>query len=294
MSKPTVLLAVAVTCLAGVFVVQVSTSRAAGATSVGTAEELAAPGAVRGDVPSWVVGTVNNPPFSLRDHFALGRPARACAEILSRAAVRQDVLNAASSAAHFDNCAFDQGLEYIARLEREAGALFGEAESNRLGSGEISAASRRQVHEGVYRLGQALHAVQDFYSHSNFVEIEELRVSSIGLAEQLRFYGGQATTRVKGMVASGGLHSGTWSIGFPKQCPSGSPTHGDMAKDHSDSGKGSSKSRWGQSYHFSAMLLARSSTEAYLDDATRAWPILAQVCNPPYGMNSPREDRKGQ
>ena len=120
---------------------------------------------------------MTNPPFSLRDHFALGTPARACADVLSRAAVWQDVRHAASSAAHFDNCAFDDGLAYIAALEREAGDLLRAATARRTASGGMGEAALRQAHAAVFLLGQALHAVQDFYSHSNFLELEEARVT---------------------------------------------------------------------------------------------------------------------
>lgn len=249
-------------------------------------------GEVHGDVPDWVFGKPRIPPFSLKDHFAVGTQARACANTLSRAALAQDLWNAGASAAHFDNCAFEEGLSYIRDRQKAAAVHFATAQQLVSASGQVNDAVTVSVASGMFRLGQALHAVQDFYSHSDYVELLERSGVDIDGAKPLSFFDGASDETIRRLVSDQALVSGTWWIGRPKRCSAGAQAHHDLAKDHADSGKGSVVTRWGKTHHFMALRLARQSTERFLDDAVKSWPVLEKVCGELIGTNQPFDPRK--
>jgi len=110
---------------------------------------------------------------------------------------------------HFDNCAFPDGIEYIAGqwdLIREIGDPYST--------------------ESLGAFGQLLHTVQDFYAHSNWIELHT----------------NQSPIPVWDLVLSSlppEIVSGTWFIGHPKRCAAGAPTHAQLNKDSADSAEGS-------------------------------------------------------
>lgn len=114
-------------------------------------------------------------------------------------------LNQFESALHFDNCCFDLGVERIDGLWK-----FIES-----GSDENPFVS----------FGTMIHTVEDFYAHSNWVELHtdespipvwDLDLSSLPSA----------------------IVSGTFGLDSPKQCGPGAPTHEQLNKDAPDSEEG--------------------------------------------------------
>jgi hypothetical protein len=75
------------------------------------------------------------------------------------------------SANHFDDCNFSGGSQVVVDAEAEAVAAL-----------DPAAASPESDAEAIRKLGRALHAVQDFYAHSNWVELgaEGLVDSTLG------------------------------------------------------------------------------------------------------------------
>lgn len=111
--------------------------------------------------------------------------------------------NQLNSQLHFDNCTFELGLEVISNrwLEVEAG-------------------------NDVYaNFGALTHTVQDFYAHSNWVELH-LSVSPIPVWNL--------------DVASlpDGIVSGVFWLDSPKLCGPGAPTHEELNKDNPTSQEG--------------------------------------------------------
>jgi hypothetical protein len=102
---------------------------------------------------------------------------------------------------HFDNCAFQDGVDFIARqwtLIQNSGDKYGDV--------------------ALAAFGRLLHTVQDFYSHSNWIELHD----------------NEAIIPVWDMNLQNlppDIVSGTWVIGAPKRCRSGTPTHGQLNKD---------------------------------------------------------------
>lgn len=114
-----------------------------------------------------------------------------------------------SSSHHFDNCAFHEGDQ---KIRKDRDVIFGE--SDRL--------SRRSVEA----LGRILHTVQDFYAHSNWIEVH-LGDSPVPL------WNLDPATLPKAVC------SGTWTQGKPRchRTPA-CPTHGELNKDSDSSGMG--------------------------------------------------------
>lgn len=150
------------------------------------------------------------PEFSLDCHAEL--TTKAASDILSESQLKivifynlaQDVRQWESEI-HFDNCAFAEGAKHI----RDEWAKI-EAESDRLSD------------EALVAFGRLLHTTQDFYAHSNWIELH-LDQAPIPLWDF------QIETLPPGIV------SGTWSMGFPKKCCSGTPSHDELNKDKPDS-----------------------------------------------------------
>lgn len=112
------------------------------------------------------------------------------------------------SKVHFDNCCFIDGSEYIKEEWQNLEADDPHAETA-LGT-----------------FGRLLHTVQDFYAHSNWVELHQNE-------SPIPIWNLDVSTLPNGIV------SGTWVVGFPKRCPDGAPAHAQLNKDdpNSDEGK---------------------------------------------------------
>jgi len=117
----------------------------------------------------------------------------------------QDVLQA-DSKRHFDNCCFEEGVEYIKEEWKNV-----ELETNF----ELALAA----------FGRLLHTVQDFYAHSNWMEIhlyfDPIPVWDLDLNN-----------------LPSGIVSGTWLFGFPKKCSEGALKHSELNKDELSSEEG--------------------------------------------------------
>ena len=136
-------------------------------------------------------------------------------------------LHQTQSQMHYDNCAFREGSQYIA----DEWSLIGHAGTN---TGDVVLAA----------FGRLLHAVQDFYAHSNWVELHA-QVKPIPVWDLA-----VATLPSK-------IVSGTWSIGSPKRCAAGAPTHSQLNKDQASSQEGSVKVEQGPNAGATFFALAR-------------------------------------
>ena len=121
--------------------------------------------------------------------------------------IAQDLLQT-QSAVHFDNCNFAGAIDHIAAQW---------AVIDELGDHYADSA--------LAAFGALLHTTQDFYAHSNWIELHE-QVAPVPVWNQT--------------LASlpAGIISGTWLLGFPKLCPSGTPSHSQLNKDSPKSKEG--------------------------------------------------------
>lgn len=109
---------------------------------------------------------------------------------------------------HFDNCNFKGGSEYIGKQWK----LIAESGDPK---GKVALAA----------FARLLHGVQDFYSHSNWIEL------NVGTAP-IPIWNLEVSTLPPQIV------SGTWWLGCTKLCPAGAPTHDELHKDDPNSKEG--------------------------------------------------------
>lgn len=110
------------------------------------------------------------------------------------------------SAAHFDNCAWSEGSTWI-KDHRKA------AVTAAIAYDASPTAARRAAVFGNF--GFVLHATEDFYAHSNWIESHAWGVLA----------------NLDGARPAGWV-SGTYPDNEPKQCPDGALHHDDLHKDH--------------------------------------------------------------
>lgn len=195
---------------------------------------------------------------------------------LRRALYRQDILHQFESKAHFDNCDFDSAMDYMASLLDEAGkhAAAATAAKDRNDAAATEAAAKRAF----FAIGQAMHAAQDFFAHTNYVELAVPRVRTVTDLEIIAPWRPEGRVRVDALRREG-LISGVVFWGFPQKCPSGTVSHGDLAKDSEQtmSGKVRVPHMRNMSRYQVARYLAREASTQLMSDAFRRWPILKEL-----------------
>ncbi len=160
---------------------------------------------------------------------------------------------------HFDNCTFPQGAGYIAQQWQGIEA-----------QDELSEVT-------LTAFGRLTHTVQDFYSHSNWIELH-LQDDPVPIWD----------LDVGTLPAD--IVSGTWWIGFPKECPAGAPTHGELNKDDPSSPEGrkvvESGPNAGQTYFELAFDAAIRATELQFDRLKRLGRPLGEslLAGPPWSF----------
>ncbi len=192
---------------------------------------------------------------------------------LRKALYWQDTYHQFESKAHFDNCDFENGTAYIDSLLVEVDGHVTAAMAAQ-GKDDYEAVEALML-KAFFALGQALHGVQDFYAHTNYVEL------SVGQAKKsteiviVAPWKKSGKDRIKDLTSKG-LVSGYVFWGFPQKCPKDIPAHADMAKDKESTPSGAVKVPHleNRSRYQIAVQLAREASTALIDDAFRRWPLL--------------------
>lgn len=117
-------------------------------------------------------------------------------------------LHQMDSRRHFDNCCFKEGIEYIKEEWNNV-----ETEPDHLSDSALVS------------FGHLLHTVQDFYAHSNWVEIYQ-SCNPIPVWD----------LNLKNLPPD--IISGTWSVGIPKKCMGEGVPHSKLNKDKGNSDEG--------------------------------------------------------
>ncbi|QSQ25193.1 hypothetical protein JY651_09790 [Pyxidicoccus parkwayensis] len=204
--------------------------------------------------------------FGLKDHTAIAEKSSRCSEELVSAQYRQDILKQFDASAHFDNCAFESTLAYIEDELSRADKLLTAPKD-----------PTRAAHKAMSHLGRVLHALQDFYAHSNWVELQyaqEVPFSPASLVVPVWEESGRMRIN-----QTSGLVSGTVWWNGPKRCGKDVPSHEEMNKDGLKSKRGREElSRWERSSYGVALELAEHATGSFLAWAYAKWPVLEQAC----------------
>ncbi|XXT15859.1 hypothetical protein WME94_37000 [Sorangium sp. So ce429] len=222
------------------------------------------------------------PKYGTSAHVKLTGVAAECSDELAAAQWRQDIVAQASSEAHFDNCAFDESIKYINALVAEANQVLSR-----------SGLAPNDVKKGMSLIGRLLHGVQDFYSHTNYVELMHEKDAPFNEALALPIWTANGAKLVMQLANDGTLTSGVVWWGFPKKCSAQAKTHHALAKDSGtmDSGKVVLK-RWQRTAYRASYQIADWATQKFLRDAYSRWPALEGVCGPVVHY-LPSHDRRG-
>lgn len=224
-----------------------------------------------------IVPDGSQPKFKTWLHPSPEKVVSRCALRLSVAQWTQDIAGFAHSAAHFDNCALRQGADFVQQQ-------VGEAED---------AVKRQEYGAAMFALGKALHAVQDFYAHTNYVEKMAEGTGTFEEVEVMPLWTEPGRARLEALLSQG-LASGVVSYSDLKVCPSGSPDHNVVAKDTADFNDLARKvvPRWQNRSHYTAALdLAEQATESFLTWAFQRWPGLSEHCGRFLGYAAPGDHR---
>ena len=203
-----------------------------------------------------------------------------CRKHLKRTQWRQDILLFFHSKAHFDNCSFERSFRYINKLLKKNDLAYKKAfKLNNL-------LKRKKYLKKIMRnSGKILHAIQDFYSHSNYVESMQKQHLSFKLVPKIQFWNLAHQERIL-TLSKESLISGKVWWGFPKKCKKGSPSHGKLAKDTAKSRSGKRPTIWRDistndelSSYRAAISLAERASYEFLLHTFSEYPMLKQYCN---------------
>jgi len=196
---------------------------------------------------------------------------------LRKALYLQDSYHQFESKAHFDNCAFTDAMAYIDSLLAEVDAHVRTAQASK-DRGDVAAVDASML-KAFFALGQTLHGVQDFYAHSNYVEltVDQVKKSTdIEVIAPWRKSGRDRINELAGQPPGNRLVSGFVFWGFPQTCPEGSLSHADLAKDKATTPSGKVKVAHldNRSRYQLAVQLAREASQELINDAFRRWPLM--------------------
>lgn len=184
----------------------------------------------------------------------------------------QNSVHQFESKAHFDNCDFESAINYIGEILTETNTHVQQAQ------GKSGNEKEKAMRKAYFSLGQAMHAVQDFYAHSNFVELTSPKAKSADDIETVEPWMPEGKEMITKLVEQK-LVSGYVFWGVPQKCKKGSISHSDLAKDSSDTKSGKIKIAHfqNQSQYKVAFFLARKTSVALMQYAFKRWPLMKEM-----------------
>lgn len=207
-----------------------------------------------------------NLPFGTPTHSQMVETATPCSEPLIRSVYWQDYFHQFESKAHFDNCAFTDGINYIAELTDAVDQ-------------HIKTSNKIDKDKVMFTLGQALHAIQDFYAHSNYVELMQKNHPNFRDVPILPIWLPEGRLKLDKLKEQGLISGQVWWSITGKSCIGNTPTHAELAKDLENEGHGKDATIWPNWSNFeAARRLAAEATEAFLQFEFNRLPKLQQEC----------------
>lgn len=173
--------------------------------------------------------------------------AKQCSDVLARAQWQQDILLALDATAHFDNCRFGESVAVVQTEMRTA----------------IAAGKQKQRQDALAALGRALHSIQDFYSHTNYVELCATKYAKFDDVPIVTLWNDAGVAELQRLTRVG-LRSGYvwWERG--DACGEERLTHAVLNKDE-PSGHGAEPiAAWKLTHHQAARDLAQQATDEFL------------------------------
>jgi hypothetical protein len=206
--------------------------------------------------------------------------ARKCENILNRSSQRQDIFLVLRSKAHFDNCAFEKSADYIKHLLEKNERLF-----RKINFSSSERERNRLLKQSLFNAGKILHSIQDFYSHTNYVELMQADHDRFEDVPDLRLWTGAGRESLFALEADG-LVSGTTWWSFPRKCSKHVPSHKKLSKDRSQYISAWQPTLWkkpvaggGRYTHLEAALFfAESASYQFLAETFDKNPLLKSYC----------------
>ena len=207
-----------------------------------------------------------------------------CRKRLNSTQTFQDYILFAKSRAHFDNCAFQRSINYINKLMVQ-NKSFADKYLRRVKNGgdqkELDLLRRKIM----VNAGKILHTIQDFYSHSNFVELMEEKHPNIEDVPLVHVWEKKGQEQIIKLQKESNLISGkAWWV-FPKRCPKKSPSHGKLAKDSLKFDMGKRMTIWTNKEtektingFDAAYSFAEESSYQFLLHIFNTYPLLKDYC----------------
>ena len=193
--------------------------------------------------------------FNLDEHFA---------DLLRDEQATVDMVEVTDAATHMDNCQFQNGqaniLDKIAKIDAQMAGI-------------------QNTDNIATYMGEILHSIQDFYSHSNYVDmyannpLYNQAPSGLYSIPSVRFWDNQVNMQT---YIDAGLISG-YVFYEPKNSCGAVPDHSELAKDNT-SGSFPNGSviipGWQMTKNMAAMTLAALDSAEFLNWAFNRWPTL--------------------
>lgn len=159
-------------------------------------------------------------------------------KLLNKALWHQDLLAFLGSRHHFDNCAFSEGIEQI-NQHFEAN----EADYLKL-QNTTNEKEKKQIRERIiFRTGRLLHSTQDFFSHSNFVELMQEKHSKIEEVPLADFWTKEGQKQIL-QLSRNDLVSEKFFLSFPHRCTQNNSQTQNLSKDSPKKMAGKKITRW--------------------------------------------------
>ncbi len=138
------------------------------------------------------------------------------------------------SAAHFDNNQLFEGRAWVEAYMQKARDTL----ARYTASPPASSQQRASLGKAWINFGIALHAIQDFYAHSTWVEDSEPFIRSAGRFDQIALWNGEDNWGAGSVVVAGVTVSGV-QTGYERLAvPAGSVSHAQLNKDKPSSTQG--------------------------------------------------------
>jgi hypothetical protein len=203
--------------------------------------------------------------------------ATECANHLARAQWRQDIVEVANPAAHFDNCQIEASVTYLR-------AAYARAES---------AARAGDTATALGELGRVLHSVLDFYAHTDFVERAAAKWPSENQVVRPALWALAADPLAEWQNPA--LRSGTVSWEPGNRCHEPSLSHEDLNKDKPDSKRGREViAAWGVTHYRATANLSKTAALDLVRETLKrpTWATVKDTCGKLYGFGLKFDERK--
>jgi hypothetical protein len=199
-------------------------------------------------------------------------------KLLNKAVWYQDIFHFFGSKHHFDNCCFAESIEQIINLQKD-----NDADYAKLLQIQKEKERVRLKEKIIFRTGRILHSAQDFFSHSNFVELMQEKYDDIKAVPAIEFLIASGQTKILDL-SKNGLYSGKFFFSFPHKCEKDKIGNQNFNKDGPNTRAGKLLTKWRNlpnKNYFSnfeaAMFFADRSTFLILHKIFSDYPLLTKT-----------------